>query len=112
MVKHTLCASNRKCYPRVHGSKNVPEKEIEQYFKTQIKKLGGMALKFESPGFTGVPDRLVLMPNGKIFFAEIKRASGKLSSRQEFVIKQFEALGIKVYVIKSKEQVDYVVQTL
>ena len=50
------------------------EKEVERYLREQVKKrLGGMALKFVSPGLSGVPDRVVLLPGEKITF-EIGRA--------------------------------------
>lgn len=46
------------------------EKQIEQVLVKQTKSMGGLALKFISPGYDGVPDRLVLLPGGKIAFAE------------------------------------------
>jgi hypothetical protein len=52
------------------------EKDIESYLRDQVKKIKGIAYKFESPGNSGVPDRLVLLPDGKIYFVELK-APGK-----------------------------------
>lgn len=80
------------------------EKEIEQYLRKEIKKHKGMALKFVTPGFSGVMDRIILMPEGKIFFAEIKAPGKKLRSRQVYVKELFENLGLKIYKIDSKEQ--------
>lgn len=37
-----------------------------------VKNSGGIALKLVSPGFDGMPDRLVLLPGGKIGFVEVK----------------------------------------
>ena len=52
------------------------EKQIENKLATEAKKLGGIALKFVSPSFDGMPDRLVLIPDGHIAFVELK-APGK-----------------------------------
>lgn len=82
------------------------EKEIEKYLKLKIKKIGGLALKFVPPGFTGAPDRICLLPEEIIFFVELKQLNKNLRDRQLFVKKQFEELGIKVYKIDNKKQVN------
>ncbi|MGC5220863.1 VRR-NUC domain-containing protein, partial [Escherichia coli] len=46
----------------------IREKDIENYLRDQVKKIGGIAYKFESPGNAGVPDRLVLLPGGQVHF--------------------------------------------
>lgn len=48
------------------------EKEIEQKLVAEAKAAGGIAAKFVSPGLDGMPDRLVLLPGGKIGFVEVK----------------------------------------
>ena len=52
------------------------EKQIEQALVKAVRKRGGIALKFVSPGMAGVPDRLVLFPGGRMAFVEVK-APGK-----------------------------------
>lgn len=52
------------------------EKEIEQKLAAEVRKRGGMCLKLSCPGMDGVPDRLVLLPGGRMAFAELK-APGK-----------------------------------
>ena len=81
------------------------EKDIEQYLRLETKKRGGLALKFVSPGFTGVPDRLILFPGAIIVFVEIKDTGKKLRPRQDYVKRQFENLGFRVEKIDSKQQV-------
>lgn len=81
------------------------EKDIERYLRLKVKKAGGLALKFTSPGFTGVHDRIVLF-SGQVFFVELKSESGKPSKRQKYVHKQFAQLGFKTHIISSKEQAD------
>ncbi len=52
------------------------EKLLEKKLREEVKKLGGLALKFTSSTYTGMPDRLVLMPKGKVYFVELK-STGK-----------------------------------
>lgn len=70
-----------------------------------VKKMGGMAVKFVSPGLDGVPDRIVLLPNKKMAFVELKAPGKKLRPLQEKRRSQLEALGFPVYVIDGAEQI-------
>lgn len=75
------------------------EKYIEKKLREAVKSSGGMALKFVSPGCNGVPDRLVLMPGGRAFFAETKAPGKTLRPQQQRRKEQLERLGFRVYVI-------------
>ena len=79
------------------------EKYVEQKLVTEAKKMGGLAVKFVSPGLDGVPDRLVLFPGGKVAFAELKAPGKKPRPLQEK--RTLEALGFRVYVIDNVEQI-------
>jgi len=81
------------------------EKHIEQKLIRAAKDMGGLALKFISPGFDGMPDRLVLMPKGKIAFAEVKAPGKTMRPLQIKRKRQLEALGFRVYCIDSTEQI-------
>ena len=81
------------------------EKSIEQKLVNIVKSKGGIAPKFTSPGYAGMPDRLVLLPEGKFGFVEIK-APGK--EPMPLQIKRHELLrrlGFKVYVLDDSEQI-------
>jgi hypothetical protein len=80
------------------------EKDIEQYLRLETKKRGGLALKFVSPGFTGVPDRIILFPGAILVFVETKDTGKNLRKRQEYVKRQLEAFGFRVEKIDSKQQ--------
>lgn len=82
------------------------EKQIEKKFSEKCIKIGGRAFKFVSPGVNGVPDRIVLMPKGKIVFVEFKAPGKKLRPLQEKRKEELEALGFKVYVIDSVKGVE------
>lgn len=71
------------------------ERQLKQRIETEIR--GAMCLKFESPGFTGVPDRMILLPGGAVVFVELKAPGKTERPRQVYVQKQFRALGLKVF---------------
>lgn len=75
------------------------EKLIEKKFRERIKRLGGLALKFWCVSFTGMPDRLILMPFGRVYFAEIKTTGKKPSPIQKVIISKLRLLGFTVFVI-------------
>ena len=81
------------------------EKVIERQLAMAVKKIGGMAVKFVSPGLDGVPDRIVLLPNKKMAFVELKAPGKKLRPLQEKRRRQLEALGFPVYMIDGAEQI-------
>jgi hypothetical protein len=81
------------------------EKIIEQKLAAAVKKTGGVALKFVSPGFDGMPDRLVLLPGGKIAFVEVKAQGKKPRSLQLARHRLLRKLGFYVYVIDSADQI-------
>ena len=89
----------------------MSEKEIENYLVKKIKNKKGAAYKFTSPGNSGVPDRLCLLQNGKIFFVELKSPGKKPRALQVNQITKITKLGQKVYVVDSKEKVDEVLET-
>ena len=61
------------------------EKEIEQKLRRLVEKHGGLCLKWECPGWSGVPDRIVLLPGGNVYFVELKRPQGgKISPMQQW----------------------------
>lgn len=76
------------------------EREIEQKLVQGVQALGGRAYKFVSPGNTGVPDRLVILPGGLICFVELKTDTGRLSTIQTVQIGRLKALGADVLVVK------------
>ena len=88
------------------------EKIIERKLVAGVQKLGGIAPKFVSPGLDGVPDRLILLPGGRIAFAELKAPGKTLRPIQVVRKRQLESLGFLVYVIDSEEQIGGVLHEL
>ena len=81
------------------------EREVEAALVKAVRERRGMALKFICPGLDGVPDRIVLLPNGKLAFIELKRPGGKLLKLQEKRKAQFEALGFLVFCVNDIEEI-------
>ena len=81
------------------------ESAIEAKLVKAVKSLGGLAPKFVSPGLDGVPDRLVLLPGGRIAFIELKAQGKPLRPLQVRRKRQLEALGFSVYRIDGPEQI-------
>ena len=81
------------------------ERDIEKAFVAHVKRLGGMAEKFTSPGRRSVPDRLVTLPDGRIIFVELKRPGQKPTEAQQRDHDKRRALGCDVRVINSLEAV-------
>jgi len=91
----------------------IVEKDIERYLKRKVKSSGGMCLKFPTIHTEGIPDRLVLLPVGEVAFVELKRPEGgRLSEIQKIQISRLRKIGIKVYVIKDKAGVDWLIRKM
>lgn len=82
------------------------EKEIEQKLVKAVKNGGGICPKFVSPGFDGMPDRIILLPDGKFAFVELKAPGEKPRPLQLARHRLLRKLGFKVYVIDGTEQME------
>ena len=81
------------------------EKQIENKLTMAVKKNGGIAPKFVSPSFAGMPDRLILLPDGHIGFAELKAPGKKPRPLQLSRHRLLREMGFAVYVIDDPEQI-------
>ena len=75
------------------------ESRIERWLGRKVESVGGIYYKFVSPGNAGVPDRLLILPDGKVWFVEIKDEKGKLSQQQIRQQNRMRATGATVYTI-------------
>lgn len=80
-------------------------KDIEKKLVSEVKKHGGLCPKFVSPGFDGMPDRIILMPKGRFAFAELKVEGKKPRPLQLSRHRLLTNLGFKVYVIDNVTQI-------
>jgi hypothetical protein len=88
------------------------EKLLERKLGLTIKALGGWSIKMLSSQITGLPDRLCLLPGGRVFFAEIKTTGEKPKKIQLYVHKRIRSLGFRVEVIDSSAQIEKLCESL
>lgn len=88
------------------------EKSIEAKLVAAVKAAGGVCWKFTSPGTSGVPDRIVLMPSGRIGFVEVKASGEKLRPLQWLRIKTLRRLGFKAFVLDTPEQIGGIIDAI
>ena len=88
--------------------KVVRESALEKKLKERIERAGGLCLKWTSPGFSGVPDRIVLLPGARILFVEVKRPGTKdgMSPRQKRVADLIRRLGFTVIRLSDMEGIE------
>ena len=76
------------------------EKDIEADLRRTVEKQGGLCLKWVCPGWVGVPDRIVLLPGGRIHFVELKRPKGgKVSKMQAWWHDKLTRLGFDCWIV-------------
>ncbi len=83
----------------------MKESQIERRLVQGVKDRGGMCMKFTSPNLPGVPDRIVLTPDGRIIFIELKTEIGRLSKIQRWVVSEMQLRGADVRVLHGLDQV-------
>ena len=88
------------------------ERQIEQKLVKAVKAAGGIAPKLTSPGFDGMPDRMVLMPEGRIAFVEVKAPGEKPRPLQLARHRLLRRLGFRVYVLDSEKQITRIIDEI
>ena len=88
------------------------EKFLEQKFVKEVKAIGGIALKFISPGFDGMPDRIVLLSNGRIGFVEVKAPRQKPRPLQLSRHRLLRELDFKVFVLDDEKQIGGIIDEI
>ena len=82
------------------------EKLLEKKLREEVKKLGGIALKFGTVYHTGMPDRVILMPGGNTSFVELKTTGKKPTTLQRKSLEMLNGLGFEAVVIDSQDSLN------
>ena len=105
------CHTHLRAYRKIESTcpnyevEFVREKLIEQKLVKAVKEAGGLALKLVCPGFDGMPDRIVLLPYGRLAFVEVKAPGEKPRPLQLARHGLLRRLGFNVYVLDREEQI-------
>lgn len=90
----------------------MTEKDIEKKLTIAVREEGGICPKFVSPGTNGMPDRLVLLPDGHMAFVELKAPGERPRKIQLRRHAKLRTLGYRVYVVDGAEQIPEVIRTI
>lgn len=88
------------------------EKDIEDWLNSQIEMMGGLAFKFVSPGNPGVPDRIYILPNGMVWFVELKQQLGKVAGIQKYQRERLLKMGCNYCLVRGMDSAKEFVQKL
>lgn len=83
----------------------MKESTIEARLVREVRKLGGLCYMFTSPGNPGVPDRIVILPDGRTIYVELKTEIGRLAKIQQWQLDEMRKRGADVRVLKGLDQV-------
>lgn len=86
------------------------EKTVESKFTSAVKAKGGLAVKITSPGFNGMPDRLVMFPGGRIAFVEVKAPGETPRPLQRSRLKLLRRLGFKAFVLDNTSDIPKIIE--
>lgn len=85
----------------------MTERDVERKLRLAVEAAGGKCLKWVCPGWSGVPDRIILLPGGRVIFAELKRPKGGIvSDLQQWWAKELRSLGFEVWTVKDEAELD------
>lgn len=89
------------------------ERDIERALSVIVRRHGGWCLKWVCPGWAGAPDRIVLLPGGRVIFVEVKRPKGgRVPPRQTWFAEQLRALGFQHRFVWNREDIEKLEQEI
>lgn len=88
----------------------MKESEVERRLVQMVRKRGGLCYKFVSPGNPGVPDRIIITPDGRTIYVELKTEIGRLANIQQWQIAEMQKRGAEVRVVKGLDAVKALVE--
>ena len=88
------------------------ERDVEEILVRAVKDHGGLCLKWVSPGFDGVPDRIVLLPGGRVGFVEVKAPGERPRPLQMARMRMLRELGFLVFVVDNPELIQKVIDEI
>lgn len=99
-------------FKTLKAKRSESEKTTEKYLKNQVTKLGGVCYKWVSPNIKGVPDRICLLPGGKVAFIELKSEGEEPTKLQYYMIDMLTNLGFFADYADTKYRVDTLLEEI
>ena len=96
----------------INGKLQMTESELEKRLMLMVSRHGGIALKFTSPSYSGMPDRLILFPDSKVGFVEVKRFGKRPTAVQLTRLDMLKTLGFKVFVLDQPEDIERIIDEI
>lgn len=103
---------NKRSIENITKHAEVSEKMIERYLVERAKKIGLPCLKYSNPNMVGYPDRLLVLPAGRVIWVELKSKGRKPTKIQEARIVELSGMGHTVRVIDNKADIDELIKTI
>lgn len=94
------------------GVRKVRESSVEKYLVKRCEEHGWLCLKFDPSHRIGMPDRLIVLPHGRVEWVELKTDGGELTEIQKYRHKELMGLGHAVHVVWSKDQADELIEEI
>ena len=98
-----------KTIKKILHNSDFSEKSIEHYLVERVKAMGGACLKYYNPNMAGYPDRIVLLPGGRVMWVELKSYGERPRAIQHQRIERLRQLGQEVHICDSRQAVDAIV---
>lgn len=93
-------------------SASIRERDLEARLVREVRRRGGLTYKFTSPGQVGVPDRIVILPGGAVWFLELKTETGRLSRTQYHQLQRLRGMGANALAVYGGAELDRVLEVM
>lgn len=103
---------NKRSIENITNHAEVSEKMIERYLVEKAKNIGLPCLKYSNPNMVGYPDRLLVLPDGRVIWVELKSKGRKPTKIQQARIAELSGMGHEVRVIDNKADIDKLIKTI
>lgn len=89
------------------------ERDIESRLKKRVEQLGGKCIKFNAVSESGIPDRIIILPGGRLAFVELKRPKGgRVKPMQHYQINKLNSLGCRATVVKNYDEIEKLLEEM
>lgn len=103
---------NKRSIENIERHAEISEKAIERYLVEQAKEKGLLCLKYSNPNMAGYPDRILVIPDGRVVWVELKSRGKKPAKIQSLRHLELQTMGHQVRVIDNKPDIDLLIKSI